>query len=332
MFHIGPYAIEGKAVLAPMAGITDQPFRNLCRSHGAALAVSEMITAQTHLWKTRKSQTRLNLTNENGLRSLQIAGSAPQQMADAAKACVDAGAHIIDINMGCPAKKVCNKASGSALLKDEALVADILQAVCETSLVPVTLKTRTGWDSQQKNIFTVTRIAQDAGISALTVHGRTRACRFNGQAEFRTIKNIVAESDIPVIANGDITTAKRAQEVLELTNAAAIMVGRGAQGNPWLFAQINHLLKTGEELDRPQMPQVAQQLLDHLAELYSFYGHEHGVRIARKHFIWYLNAHLPEAVAKTARRQFTALNTSQEQLQLVRTIFSEQLPLEEEAA
>ena len=333
MFHIGPHAIAGRAVLAPMAGITDQPFRNLCRTHGAALAVSEMITSQTDLWHSRKSQNRLQFCGENGLRSVQIAGSDPTQMAAAAAACVDAGAHIVDINMGCPAKKVCNKAAGSALLKDEALVADILNAVIEASLVPVTLKIRTGWDNDHKNGERIAQIAQDAGISALTVHGRTRACRFNGHAEYATIARIVKACSLPVIANGDITNAIKAQQVLEQTGAAAIMVGRGAQGNPWLFQHINALLATGQEPQKPHLADVAQTLIAHLHAIYDFYGHEHGARLARKHFAWYMDQHLatPEA-AKATRRQFNLLPTSKEQLQLVRTLFTEHLPLEEEAA
>lgn len=333
LFHIGPYAIEGRAILAPMAGISDQPFRNLCRTQGAALAVSEMVTAQTHLWQSRKSQNRLKSDGENGLRSVQIAGSEPAQMAEAAKACVDAGAHIVDINMGCPAKKVCNKAAGSALLQDEGLVNDILQAVVEASLVPVTLKIRTGWDTDNKNACRIARIAQDAGIQLLTVHGRTRACRFNGEAEYSTIAAVVAETDLPVIANGDINSPEKAQQVLEQTGAAAVMIGRAAQGNPWLFQQINAFLATGEKAQQPHLAEVAQTLLKHLNAMYNFYGQEHGVRIARKHFAWYMDKHLPtQEAVKAARRQFNPLLLPQEQLKLVRTLFTEHLPLEEEAA
>lgn len=337
MFHIGPHAIKGKAILAPMAGISDQPFRNLCRTHGAALAVSEMITSQTHLWQSRKSQSRLKLQGENGLRFVQIAGSEPAQLATAALACMDAGAHIVDINMGCPAKKVCQKAAGSALLRDEVLVHDILQAVCEVSLIPVTLKVRTGWDTSNKNVLRIARIAEDAGVSALTIHGRTRACRFNGAAEYDTIATVVENCGIPVIANGDITTANKAEYVLEQTQAAAVMVGRGAQGNPWIFQQINQRLCeskdcTEDNIEGPSLGQVAITLLRHLEALYTFYGCEHGVRIARKHFAWYINNFLTTGDAKFARQKFNALNHSQEQIQLVRTLFDEYLPLEEEAA
>lgn len=333
MFHIGPYAIEGSAVLAPMAGITDQPFRNACRTQGAALAVSEMVTSQTHLWQSRKSQNRLNFTDENGLRSIQIAGSEPAQMAIAATACIDAGAHIIDINMGCPAKKVCNKAAGSALLQNESLVKDILNAVVEASHVPVTLKIRTGWSTDTNNALNIALIAQAAGISALTIHGRSRACRFKGQAEYHTIAQVVKAIDIPVIANGDITTPTQAARVLEQTQAAAVMIGRGAQGDPWLFNQINHVLATGQHIEKPHLAEVAKALLLHLNAMYEFYGHEHGIRIARKHFAWYMDKHLstPEA-AKAARQQFNLLQSSKEQLQLVRRLFTEHLPLEEEAA
>lgn len=332
MFYIGPHTIKGKAVLAPMAGITDQPFRNLCRAQGAALAVSEMVTSQTHLWNSRKSKSRLKLSGENGLRSVQIAGSEPEQLAQAAAACVEAGAHIIDINMGCPAKKVCNKAAGSALLRDEVLVKDILQAVCEKSLVPVTLKIRTGWDEDSKNALRIAEVAQDEGVSALTIHGRTRACRFNGHAEYQTIANVVKAVDIPVIANGDITSEQAAARVLEQTGAAAVMIGRGAQGNPWLFQQINHWLETGTKLSTPSLTAVAQTLEAHLKALHQFYGETQGVRIARKHFAWYAMQHLAHDLIKPARQSFNVLHLPQEQLELVRILFKEHLPLEEEAA
>ena len=316
-----------------MAGITDQPFRNLCRAQGAALAVSEMITSQTHLWTSRKSQTRLQLQGENGLRSVQIAGNEPSQMAEAARACIEAGAHIIDLNMGCPAKKVCNKAAGSALLKDEGLVRDILTAVVETSLVPVTLKIRTGWDNDNKNGVRIAELAQSLGISALTVHGRTRACRFNGHAEYDTIANIVKAVTIPVIANGDITSAEQAEQVLDYTQAAAVMIGRGAQGNPWLFQQINARLSAQSAPQQPQFSEVAHLLFEHLQALYAFYGEEQGVRLARKHFAWYMDKHLTTpAAAKAVRCEFNLLTTSKEQLRLVRTLPTEPLPLEEEAA
>jgi tRNA-dihydrouridine synthase B len=316
-----------------MAGITDQPFRNLCRAQGAALAVSEMITSQTHLWTSRKSQTRLQLQGENGLRSVQIAGNEPSQMAEAARACIDAGAHIIDLNMGCPAKKVCNKAAGSALLKDEGLVRDILTAVVEASLVPVTLKIRTGWDNDSKNGVRIAELAQSLGISALTVHGRTRACRFNGHAEYDTIASIVKAVTIPVIANGDITSAEQAERVLNYTQAAAVMIGRGAQGNPWLFQQINARLNGQKAVQQPPFSEVARLLLEHLQALYAFYGDEQGVRLARKHFAWYMDKHLTTPAAiKAARCEFNLLTTSKEQLRLVRALPIEPLPLEEEAA
>lgn len=316
-----------------MAGITDQPFRNLCRTQGAALAVSEMITSQTHLWTSRKSQTRLQLQGENGLRSVQIAGNEPDQIAEAALACIDAGAQIIDLNMGCPAKKVCNKAAGSALLKDEGLVRDILTAVVEASSVPVTLKIRTGWDDDNKNGVRIAELAQSLGVSALTVHGRTRADRFNGNAEYDTIAQIVKSVTIPVIANGDITSALQAEQVLDYTQAAAVMIGRGAQGNPWLFGEINARLNAQSAFLPPSFFEVVQLLHKHLQALYAFYGDEQGVRLARKHFAWYIDKHLttPEA-AKAARCEFNLLTTSKEQLQLVRRLPCEPLPLEEEAA
>lgn len=316
-----------------MAGITDQPFRNLCRAHGAALAVSEMVTSQTHLWKSRKSQTRLHLQGENGLRSVQIAGNDPEAMAEAAKGCVDAGAHIVDINMGCPAKKVCNKAAGSALLQDEGLVEAILTAVVEACPVPVTLKIRTGWSHEHRNGTRIAAIAEAAGIRALAVHGRTRACRFNGHAEYETISEIVNSVTIPVIANGDITTAEKAEAVLEQTGAAAVMIGRGAEGNPWLFAAINQRLNRGQAVEAPKLRTVRDTLLTHLNAMHDFYGNEMGVRIARKHFAWYLEKHLANMIdAKPARQAFNTMTTPQEQIKLASTLFSEHLPLEEEAA
>ena len=333
LFHIGPYAINGYAVLAPMAGITDQPFRNLCRAHGAALAVSEMVTSQTHLWKSRKSQNRLQLQGENGLRSVQIAGNEPEAMAEAAKGCVEAGAHIVDINMGCPAKKVCNKAAGSALLQDEGLVEAILTAVVEASPVPVTLKIRTGWSTEQRNGTRIAEIAQNAGVRALAVHGRTRACRFNGHAEYDTIADIVKAITIPVIANGDITSAEKAEAVLEQTGAAAVMIGRGAEGNPWIFEAINRRLGTSQTFEAPKLRAVRDTLLTHLDAMHEFYGSELGVRIARKHFAWYLEQHLADILdAKAARQAFNTITTPKEQIKLASTLFSEHLPLEEEAA
>jgi tRNA-dihydrouridine synthase B len=292
-----------------------------------------MVTSQTQLWQSQKSQSRLKLEGENGLRIVQIAGSEPQQMAEAAMACEDAGAHVVDINMGCPAKKVCNRAAGSALLKDEGLVQDILCAVVSSCHVPVTLKIRTGWDETSKNACRVARIAQDVGIRLLCVHGRTRACRFTGTADYQTIAQVVKETDLPVVANGDITSPIDAQNVLEQTGAVAVMIGRGAQGNPWLFEQINAFLTSGQEVRQPHLAEVAQILHKQLTAMYNFYGQEQGVRIARKHFAWYMDKHLPtQEAAKLARQQFNLFHSPKEQLKLVSRLFNEHLPLEEEAA
>ncbi|WKD51651.1 tRNA dihydrouridine synthase DusB [Microbulbifer spongiae] len=271
-----------------MAGVTDRPFRQLCRQLGAGLAVSEMVTSDTRLWGSRKSRFRLDHCGEMAPVSVQIAGGDPERMAEATRENVRRGAQIIDINMGCPAKKVCKKAAGSALLRDEKLVADILQAVVQSASVPVTLKIRTGWCPDFRNGTTIAKMAEDAGIAALAVHGRTRACGYRGEAEFDTIADIVSRVKIPVFANGDITSADRAREVLDYTGAAAVMIGRAAQGRPWIFREIAHFLATGERLPEPTLDEVRKILLTHLGELHRFYGELMGVRIARKHVGWYL--------------------------------------------
>jgi tRNA-dihydrouridine synthase B len=286
--QIGPHVIGNPVILAPMAGVTDRPFRELCRQQGAGLVVSEMVTSDTSLWDTRKSRMRLDHSGVSGPISVQIAGGDPQMMAEAARENVRRGAQIIDINMGCPAKKVCKKAAGSALLRDEKLVADILESVVESVSVPVTLKIRTGWCPDSRNGLTVAKMAEDLGIAALAVHGRTRACGYHGQAEFDTIAEIVSAVKIPVFANGDITGADRAREVLEYTGAAAVMIGRAAQGRPWIFREIAHFLATGERLPEPSLEEVRELLLTHLSELHRFYGEVMGGRIARKHVGWYL--------------------------------------------
>jgi tRNA-dihydrouridine synthase B len=337
VFHIGPYAIAGRALLAPMAGITDQPFRNLCRAQGAALAVSEMLTCQTQLWNSPKSQSRLQLAGDTGVRVIQIAGSDPDSMAQAAKACVEAGAHIVDINMGCPAKKVCNKAAGSALLRDEGLVRDILDAVVGASLVPVTLKYRTGWAPETKNALRIAKLAEEAGIAALALHGRTRACRFLGEAEYDTLATVVQSTRLPVIANGDITSADKAARVLEQTGAAAVMIGRAAQGNPWIFNEINQYLQQGQRAKSPSLQQIILTLHSHLAAIHRFYGEPQGIKFARKHTSWYL-AHLekrlPERTAEWRhwRESFNRLMRAHEQRQAVRALLDRNLPLEEHAA
>ncbi|MBT4832553.1 MAG: tRNA dihydrouridine synthase DusB [Porticoccaceae bacterium] len=287
LFNIGPYHISRKTILAPMAGVTDLPFRQLCREMGAGLVVSEMVAADPSTWDTRKSRLRIQFGDEPAPRSVQIAGYDPQMMAEAARFNVAQGAEIIDINMGCPAKKVCKRAAGSALLQDPQLVDDILQAVVAAVDVPVTLKIRTGWDRQNRNGATIAKIAEQAGIAALAVHGRTRACRFVGEVEYDTIAEIVETVSMPVIANGDITSPQKAVAVLEHTGAAAVMIGRGAQGNPWIFNQINHYLDKGEQLVPPSIEEIGVIMARHLQALHKFYGEVGGVRISRKHIGWY---------------------------------------------
>ncbi|MCB1813735.1 MAG: tRNA dihydrouridine synthase DusB [Candidatus Competibacteraceae bacterium] len=287
MLQIGPYGITAPVVLAPMAGVTDRPFRQLCKRLGAGLAVSEMVTADPRLRSSRKTRLRLDHSGESEPRSVQIAGYDPLMLADAARANVDHGAQIIDINMGCPAKKVCNVQAGSALLRDEALVGRILDAVVKAVEVPVTLKIRTGWSPEQRNGVAIARIAEQAGVQALAVHGRTRQDAFRGQAEYGTIAAIKQSVTIPVIANGDIDSPQKACDVLQLTGADAVMIGRAAQGRPWLFQQIRHYLASGEQLPEPPLSWIGSVLLSHLRELYALYGEAQGVRIARKHLSWY---------------------------------------------
>jgi tRNA-dihydrouridine synthase B len=285
--QIGPYRIEPRLALAPMAGVTDKPFRLLCKQLGAGLAVSEMTHADPRLWQTRKSLRRMDHAGEPEPVSVQIAGHDPAMLAEAARFNAANGAQIIDINMGCPAKKVCNVWAGSALLQDESLVARIVKAVVAAVEVPVTLKIRTGWDRDNRNALRIARIAEDAGIAALAVHGRTRADKYAGNAEYDTIAAVKTSVRIPVLANGDVTTPQQARHVLELTGADALMIGRGAQGRPWIFREIAHYLATGELLAEPGPTEVATILLGHLTQLYAFYGEQAGVRIARKHLGWY---------------------------------------------
>jgi tRNA-dihydrouridine synthase B len=293
--HIGPYKLKNKLLLAPMAGVADKPFRQLCRRLGAALAVSEMVAADTSLWGSRKSIRRLDHEGEEGPIVVQILGSDPGMMAQAAQLNASFGAQIIDINMGCPAKKVCRKAAGSALLDDEGLAEEILGAVVDAVDVPVTLKIRTGRDKANRNGVRIAQIAERNGIQALTVHGRTRACRFSGEAEYETIRAIKQSVSIPVVANGDIDTPEKARQVLELTGADALMIGRATRGRPWIFREIGHYLETGHPLPEPEPAWVVGIVLEHLAQLYDFYGEHQGVRIARKHIAWYSKRY-PEAV------------------------------------
>jgi tRNA-dihydrouridine synthase B len=318
--RIGPYTLPNSLILAPMAGVTDQPFRQLCKRMGAGLVVSEMVTSDVRLWNTRKSSLRMMHSGDPEPRSVQIAGGDPDMLAEAARRNVEMGAQIIDINMGCPAKKVCNKAAGSALLKDEQLVHDILHAVVGAVDVPVTLKIRTGWDRSNKNGITVAKIAEEAGIVALAVHGRTRADLYTGDAEYETIAAIKQAVSIPVLANGDIDSPQKAKAVLAATGADGLLIGRAAQGRPWIFREIEHYLRPGEQLPAPTLSEVEQILLEHLAALHAFYGDVMGVRIARKHVSWYL-ATLPGA--KDFRAQFNRLDSTDAQCANVRVFFSE---------
>jgi tRNA-dihydrouridine synthase B len=318
--NIGPYTLPNSLILAPMAGVTDQPFRRLCTRMGAGLVVSEMVTSDVRLWNTRKSSLRMMHDGDPEPRSVQIAGGDPEMLAEAARRNVDMGAQIIDINMGCPAKKVCNKAAGSALLKDEVLVREILQAVVAAVNVPVTLKIRTGWDRDNKNGIGVAKIAEDAGIVALAVHGRTRADLYRGEAEYDTIAAIKQAVSIPVLANGDIDSPDKAKAVLLATGADGLLIGRAAQGRPWIFREIEHYLRTGEYLPAPSLLEVEHILLEHLAALHAFYGEVMGVRIARKHVSWYL-ATLPGA--NEFRAQFNRLGCTDAQYTTVREFFSE---------
>jgi len=308
---IGPYRLSSNVVLAPMAGVTDRPFRMLCRRLGAGLAASEMLSADVRLWDSAKSRRRMDHTGEQSPRVVQIAGYDPAMMADAARRSVDAGAEIIDINMGCPAKKVCNRLAGSALLRDESLVARILDAVVRSIAAPVTLKTRTGWDHERKNGVRIATIAEGAGIQALAIHGRTRADLYRGDAEFETVRAIKAAVKIPVFANGDIDSAARARAVLAATGCDGVMIGRGAQGKPWIFDEVNFFLANGESRADLPREKVRDIMRAHLEDLYSFYGDETGVRVARKHLGWYCRRHSGQ---EALRASMMRIETPHEQL------------------
>ena len=317
--RIGPYLLRNNLIVAPMAGVTDRPFRQLCKRMGAGMAVSEMVTSNSLLYGSAKTRRRADHAGEVEPISVQIAGADPAMMAQAARYNVDNGAQIIDINMGCPAKKVCNVMAGSALLRDELLVGRILAAVVEAvPATPVTLKIRTGWDREHRNALSVLKIAQASGISALAIHGRTRACGYSGEAEYDTIAAAKAEARIPIIANGDITTPEKARHVLEQTGADAIMIGRAAQGRPWLFREIGHFLASGEHLASPEVGEIHQVLLEHLDDLYRFYGELAGSRMARKHIAWYTRGLADSAGFRHAMNQ---LETTREQLDAVNDFF-----------
>ncbi|MBU6505181.1 MAG: tRNA dihydrouridine synthase DusB, partial [Betaproteobacteria bacterium] len=302
--------------------VTDRPFRQLCKTMGAGLAVSEMVSSNSLLWGSEKTKRRANHEGEVEPKSVQIAGADPAMMAEAARYNVDQGAQIIDINMGCPAKKVCNVMAGSALLQNEPLVQRILEAVVSAVPVPVTLKIRTGWDRSHRNALTVARIAEESGIQSLAIHGRTRACGYTGEAEYETIAAVKASIRIPVVANGDITSPEKARRVLELTGADGLMIGRAAQGRPWIFREIDHYLTTGTSLPPPEVSEIHRVLNGHLEDLYAFYGLETGVRVARKHISWYTRGLKGSAAFRHAMNQ---LQSVAEQHQAVNSFFDELL-------
>ena len=318
--QIGPHQLKNNLILAPMAGISDRPFRELCKQFGAGLAVSEMVTSNPALLEHKRTLLKADHNGESGIRSVQILGTDPQLMANAARFNADRGAQIIDINMGCPAKKVCAVAAGSALLRDEALVKQILDAVVKAVDIPVTLKIRTGWDTQSRNAVEIAQIAENSGIAALTIHCRTRACKFNGQAEHETLKKVKQAISIPVIANGDINTPEQAYFVLNTIGADAIMIGRGAQGNPWLFEQISHFISHGKHIEKPTVKEIHNTLMSHLDKLYSFYGNTSGVRIARKHIGWYFK-HL-ESTAQNAQSTINQAQSPSDQIRLINSAFN----------
>ncbi|HCB17841.1 tRNA dihydrouridine synthase DusB [Alteromonas alba] len=321
--RIGTYTLDNNLMLAPMAGVTDRPFRQLCRRLGAGLVVSEMLSSNPRVWNTAKSMQRMDHSGESGIRSVQIAGADPDLMAEAAKFNVANGAQIIDINMGCPAKKVNKKLAGSALLQYPDLVESIVRSVVDAVSVPVTLKIRTGWDTDNRNGVEIARIAQENGIQSLAVHGRTRACMYKGFAEYDTIRSIKQAVSIPVVANGDITSPEKAREVLEYTEADALMIGRGAQGNPWIFREVSHFLNTGERLAPPSLMEQHSVLKEHVTAVHAFYGAQNGVRIARKHVGWYLMEHDKD---RQFRKVFNALESAEEQLQAIDHYFNNVLP------
>lgn len=318
--QIGHHTLKNNLVVAPMAGVTDRPFRQLCKKMGAGLAVSEMVTSNSLLYGSEKTKRRANHDGEVEPISVQIAGADPRMMAEAAKYNVDNGAQIIDINMGCPAKKICNVMAGSALLKDEPLVAQILKAVVGAVDVPVTLKIRTGWDKQNRNAVQIAKMAEDIGVQALAMHGRTRACAYMGEAEYDTIAAVKQAIQIPLIANGDIATPEKAKFVLEHTGADAVMIGRAAQGRPWIFREIEHYLNTGTHLLPPTVDEIHTVMLEHLHDLYDFYGDLTGMRMARKHISWYT-----KGLASSAqfRHNMNTLQTIELQLGAINDFFAE---------
>ena len=318
LLRIGEYKLDSPFILAPMAGITDAPFRRLCKKFGAGMTVSEMTTADISLWKTTKSKNRLNLDMNIEPRVVQIAGSEPRLLSIAAQLCVEKGAQIIDINMGCPAKKVCNKLAGSALMRDTKKIKLILEAVVKSVNVPVTLKMRTGWNPDERNGLEVAHIAENSGIQAITIHGRTRACRFAGKAEYETIARIKKSISIPVIANGDINSPEKSIEVFKKSKADALMIGRSSQGKPWIFRELNYYLNEGKHITPLEKNNVRDTMLEHLFDLYDFYGEQLGVRLARKHLNWYC-MHLDDS--KDFRSKAVRAQNVDEQVGLVKEYF-----------
>ena len=324
--QIGPHKLKNNLILAPMAGVTDRPFRMLCKHYGAGMAVSEMVTSNSLLYGSEKTLLRANHEGEVAPISVQIAGADPDMMAEAAKFNMAKGAQIIDINMGCPAKKICNVMAGSALLQKEKLVEKILTAVVKSVDIPVTLKIRTGWDKENRNASRIAKIAEDSGIQALSMHGRTRACLYKGDAEYDTIANVKQAINIPVIANGDITTPEKAKFVLEYTKADGVMIGRAVQGRPWIFREIEYFLKTGEHLARPTITEIETTTIQHVRDLYDFYGIERGHRIARKHISWYT-----KGLKNSAHFRFNMnqIDGTTQQIEFIKQYFNELRRLDE---
>ena len=318
MLTIGPYQFEHNIVLAPMAGITDAVFRELCRNHGASYTLAEMVASKKELWTSKKSSTRHVNLNDPEPRAVQLIGTDPQELADAAAWQVSQGAQIIDLNMGCPAKKVCSISAGSALMSEPDRVREIFQAVVNRVDVPVTVKTRTGTDQENQNALQIAQIAEQEGLQAITIHGRTKAAKFTGNAEYETIKQVKQAINIPVIANGDICTPEQADFVLKYTSADGIMIGRVTQGYPWIFREINHYLKTGQHVAKPSISDFEETMLAHTQGLHALYGELLGVRIARKHIGWYAQ-HLPNG--NDLRRAFNQLNSAEEQIILLKDVF-----------
>tara|TARA_R110002167_G_scaffold37515_9_gene117586 strand:+ start:2758 stop:3759 length:1002 start_codon:yes stop_codon:yes gene_type:complete len=325
VLKIGPYQLNNRLILAPMAGVTDRPFRQLCREQGAAMAVSEMVIADPSFWKTRKSIHRLDHKGEDLPISVQIAGGDPDMLATAAKLNQDMGAQIIDINMGCPAKKVCNKAAGSALMKDEKLVQAILEAVVSAVDIPVTLKIRTGWDTDNKNALTIAKMAEASGIQALAIHGRTRTCAYKGNAEYNTIAQVKQQISIPVLANGDIDSPEKALEVLRYTQADGLLIGRAAQGAPWIFDDIQYYLDHGKKRPKKALTEIESIILSHLQNLHEFYGDKMGHRIARKHIGWYLKTNASHA---DFIKEFNRIENPETQISAIKIEFERQKHLQ----